>query len=239
MSCDRQPSYLSETLKTIPSDFRTELFFQTDKENVVFPDVDKVVVVGRPFKGDPTPHRDSQHNYSEILLNTTDGIIIEDDVQFSKKFSGHLEKIKRNIAKNEIKNYAIALYSCYDWNELYGFGKINRRQPVVYGFGHVEFNLQLAIQHESPLVVEFPVDWFCRTQAMMYDLETARNFGSYLAQNIGKEPYDLALITYIKTVSPSTRLLASTYSLVQHIGENSSGLGQYHRSENFLDIFPW
>jgi hypothetical protein len=70
---------------------------------------------------------------------------------------------------------------------------------------------------------------------MLYDIETARGFGEYLAQNIGKEPYDLALKTYIKEVDPEVILYASKYSLVQHIGDISTGLGGGHKTGHFID----
>jgi hypothetical protein len=76
---------------------------------------------------------------------------------------------------------------------------------------------------------------FYGTQAMLYDIETARGFGEYLAQNIGREPYDLALKTYIKEVDPEVVLYASKLSLVQHIGDVSTGLGNGHKCFNFVD----
>jgi GR25 family glycosyltransferase involved in LPS biosynthesis len=157
------------------------------------------VPVDKKYKQDPTRHRDSQYNYSIALRQTVDGLIIEDDVKLSKDFNEHLEKVKSNIPTSR---YAVALYSCYQWNK----------------------DLE-----------KYPIDMFYGTQAMLYDIETARGFGEYLAQNIGKEPYDLALKTYIKKVDPEVILYATKYSLVQHIGDISTGLGGGHKTGHFID----
>ena len=219
MTCDRQPSYLSQTLETLPPDFPVELFFQTDSES----DINfngRVVKVDKPYKNDATPFRNSQYNYAKTLIGSTSGLIIEDDVRFGKKFGPYLGKIKESIVTNKLERYAIALYSWRNWEYNYKLGRHgeNPSAPV------------------HPLVT-YPIDWFWCTQGMLYDLETARKFGEYLLDNIGKEAYDVALRTYIRNVAPSTRLLAATYSLVQHIGVVTTGLGiQFHSTDNFIDL---
>jgi hypothetical protein len=201
LTCDRTPSYLADTVDTIPEDYHIQYVSQGQ---IVQPRAGDLVPVDKKYKQDATRHRDSQYNYAIALLNTKDGLIIEDDVQLSRKFDQYLNKVKSDIPT---PRYALALYSCYNWN-------------------HISNGLTIA---------EYPIDSFYGTQAMLYDIETARGFGEYLAQNIGKEPYDLALKTYIKEVDPEVVLYASKLSLVQHIGDISTGLGNNHKAFNFTD----
>lgn len=201
LTCDRQPSYLADTVATIPEDYHIQYVSQGQ---IVQPRAGDLVPVDKKYKKDLTRHRDSQYNYSIALRQTVDGLIIEDDVRLCNKFDIELEQ---RLAEIPTKRYVIALYSCYNWGGYSDYDKI----------------------------AKYPVDMFYGTQAMLYDLETARGFGEYLAQNIGKEPYDLALKTYIKEVDPEVVLYASKYSLVQHIGDISTGLGGQHRTGNFID----
>jgi hypothetical protein len=201
LTCDRTPSYLADTVFTIPEDYYIQYVSQGQ---IVQPRAGDLVPVDKKYKQDPTRHRDSQYNYSVALRQTVDGLIIEDDVHLSRNFDQHLEKIKSNIPT---LRYAVALYSCYNWN----------------GYSDYEH------------IAKYPIDMFYGTQAMLYDIETARKFGEYLAQNIGKEPYDLALKTYIKEVDPEVVLYASKLSLVQHIGDISTGLGGGHKTRHFID----
>jgi hypothetical protein len=196
LTCDRQPSYLSDTVATIPQDYHIQYVSQGQ---IVQPRAGDLIPVDKKYKQDETRHRDSQYNYSIALLNTKDGLIIEDDVKLSKDFDRNLARII-NLIPTE--RYAIALYSCYQWQES---------------------------------LAKYPVDMFYGTQAMLYDIQTAREFGDYLVNNIGREPYDLALKTYIKEYDPEVTLYASKYSLVQHIGDISTGLGNGHKAFTFID----
>jgi hypothetical protein len=201
LTCDRQPSYLADTVDTIPEDYHIQYVSQGQ---IVQPRAGDLVPVDKKYKQDETRHRDSQYNYSVALRQTVDGLIIEDDVKLSRKFDQYLNKVKSDIPT---PRYALALYSCYNWN-------------------HISNGLTVA---------EYPINDFYGTQAMLYDIETARGFGEYLAQNIGKEPYDLALKTYIKGVDPEVGLYATKLSLVQHIGDVSTGLGNGHKAFNYVD----
>ena len=201
LTCDRQPSYLADTVATIPEDYAIQYISQGQ---IVQPRAGDLVPVDKKYKQDPTRHRDSQYNYARALLTTKDGLIIEDDVKLSRYFDKALNEVIRNIPT---ARYAVALYSCYNW------GQYSKYETIA----------------------EYPIDMFYGTQAMLYDLETAKEFGAYLLENIGREPYDLALKTFIKTVNPEVKLYASKLSLVQHIGDVSTGLGNGHQCFNFLD----
>jgi hypothetical protein len=201
LTCDRQPSYLSDTVATIPQDYDIQYVSQGQ---IVRPRAGDLIPVDKKYKQDETRHRDSQYNYSIALINTKDGLIIEDDVKLSKNFNQYLDKVKSDIPT---PRYAVALYSCYQWTQI----------------------------NNNLVIAEYPIDMFYGTQAMLYDLETAARFGRYLMKNIGKEPYDLALKTYIKEYDPEVTLYASKASLVQHTGDISTGLGNGHTAYNFID----
>lgn len=201
LTCDRQPSYLADTVATIPENYAIQYISQGQ---IVQPRAGDLVPVDKKYKQDHTRHRDSQYNYATALFNTKDGLIIEDDVKLSRYFDTALDKIINDIPT---ERYALALYSCYNWTQY--------------------------SKYET--IAEYPIDMFYGTQAMLYDIETAREFGAYLLENIGREPYDLALKTFIKTVNPEVVLYASKLSLVQHIGDVSTGLGNGHQCFNFID----
>jgi hypothetical protein len=208
MSCSRYPSYLRDTLSTIDPSLDLEIFYQGSKDELSDIDAD-VFEVDRPHDIQLV-HNNSQYNYAYILLNSTNNLIVEDDVYFSKNFVNYLRGLEEDInyhVKNVSERYAIALYSCYNWT------------------------------HDSsdrPRLTPYPVDGFYGTQAMLYDEYTARNFGIYLMENIGVEAYDMALKSYINNEDQSVSLMASTRSLVQHIGEKTTGLGFFHQSSNYI-----
>lgn len=201
LTCDRQPSYLADTVATIPENYAIQYVAQGQ---IVQPRAGDLIPVDKKYKQDKTRHRDSQYNYARALFTTKDGLIIEDDVKLSRHFDKALDEVIRNIPT---PRYAVALYSCYNWTQ----------------------------NNFNEVIAKYPIDMFYGTQAMLYDIETAREFGAYLLENIGKEPYDLALKTFIKTVNPEVVLYASKLSLVQHMGDVSTGLGNRHQCFNFLD----
>lgn len=204
MSCKREPSYLAKTLSSIPSGFNVEVFYQGDISDL---EIDNATIYQIRFIDNPTfVHNNSQFNYASILLRTKCGLIVEDDVFFSPGFADHLQTLIASLeaGPSGCQDYAIALYSCYNWGR------------------------------EDIGVVKYPLDSFYGTQAMLYDLKTAREFGHFLMGRVGYEPYDLALKSFVAQ-SPSTSLFASTRSLVQHIGESTSGLGFFHQSGNFIN----
>lgn len=197
ISCERNPSFLGETLSYIPDSYSIEIFFQGNYTQDYNADIFNVDI-----KYDNI-YKNSQFNYATALLESKSGLIIEDDVYLSRNFKFFLDKIQEELY--EIDRYAVALYSCYEW-------------PTKNPIG----------------IIEYPVDNFYGTQAMLYDEITAREFGKFLMSRIGVEPYDLALKSYIKE-NPDIVLLASTSSIVQHIGHTSTGLGFYHQAGNFTD----
>jgi hypothetical protein len=202
LTCDRTPSYLTDTVNTIPANYKIQYISQGAIE---LPREGEILYTERPYATDLTRHRDSQYNYAQALLHTKDGLIAEDDVIFSRDFDYHYSQILNNIPA---PRYVVALYACYDFKDA------------------------LLINN---LYAEYTLDAFYGTQAMLFDIHTAREFGEYLMGTIGNEAYDLALKTFIKNINPQVKLYATAYSLVQHIGQVSTGLGHSHQTANFID----
>lgn len=202
MSCKRIPSFLEDTIASIPKNLNIEVFYQGDVNEIFIDNIDikHVDYVHEPHM----VHHNSQYNYASTLINSKDGFIVEDDVEFSVNFSIHMADL--NNLLNDVKcKYAVAIYSCYNWNK------------------------------RGVSLVDYPVEAFYGTQGMIYDLETARSFGNFLMGRIGAEPYDFALKTYIQEVDPDVKLMATGSSLIQHKGDLSTGLGIFHKAPNFVD----
>ena len=202
-NCDREPSYLEDTLRTIPDGCSVEIIWQ--KEDVHQPATDSRIklVTPQPFK---TIQHDTKLNYAMTLLYSTDGIIFEDDVIVSKNFPEHLKKVKSLI---QTERYIIALYAYRNWKPKGRFELVN-----------------------------YPFRSFFGLQAMMYDEFTKKDLARWLLDGLvlEDEPHDFAVRTYSKEYD--VPLLALNYSLVQHIGYTSSGLGGldfHHQSPNFVD----
>jgi hypothetical protein len=202
VTCDRNPSYLHNTVESIPIEYNIQYITQG---NVEIPRAGQIVRTTKPYIKQIKRSKDAQYNYAIALANTIDGLIIEDDVIFCKDFDFHL---KQALAALPTERYALALYACYDWSETSDFGGV---------------------------LVNYPIDDFYGTQGMIYDIETAREFAQYISENIGQEPYDHALRTFIKSANTSIGLYATKHSLIQHIGMISTGLGYGHQCNNYID----
>ena len=200
MSCDRDPSYLSKTVESIPEFFNIEVFYQGDPSDIQS-DRYKIIQVDRPYTD---VQRNAQYNYSYILKNSKNSFIIEDDVNFSQTFLQDFQLVLSEL--QPFSKYAVAIYSCYTWTKNTN--------------NHIR-------------LTNYPLRDFYGTQAMLYDHETSKNFGEFLYNNIGLEPYDMALKSYINLFDKEVKLLASTRSLVQHIGEQTTGLGFFHQSATY------
>lgn len=201
VTCDRTPSYLTDTVNTIPADYDIQYICQGEIE---LPRPGEIIHTDRPYASDDNRHRDGKYNYAQSLLHTKDGLVIEDDVIFARNFDLYIQWAIKAVPS---KRYAIALYSCYDWSE----------SPMY-----------------SRSLVDYPVEKYYGTQAMLYDLETAREFGNYLQENIEGDLWDLALKTFITQVNPEVKLYATRGSIVQHIGNVSSISTNGHRAFNFV-----
>jgi hypothetical protein len=100
-----------------------------------------------------------------------------------------------------------ALYACYQWG-----------------------------QPGEPLrLASYPVQDFYGTQAMLFDRTIAPQAADFLeAQMYERAQYDMQLKEVCR--QHQVGLYASSYSLVQHIGAETTGMSAYHhQADNFID----
>ncbi|GIV33792.1 MAG: hypothetical protein KatS3mg031_1327 [Chitinophagales bacterium] len=209
VSCAREPSYLADTLRSIEEPgIEVEIFYQSKDGGQDIPAlrqeyncaIPRVYLTEKMYD---EVQLNGQYNYAETLLNTKDGLILEDDVQVSKKFMQYLREVEKLIPDEKS---IVTLYSIKKWNDSNKFELI-----------------KLASSH------------FRHTQAMLYPVPVARAFGQHILDHFGAEPYDNALRTFCRL--HGTKIYAVNYSLVQHIGKVTTGLGYHHQSRNFADDF--
>jgi hypothetical protein len=82
--------------------------------------------------------------------------------------------------------------------------------------------------------VHYPTNCFYGTQAVYYPEPVRKGFSEYLKTNLVHEfrvPYDFLLREYAEKEGIS--IFAAIPCLFQHIGEISTGLGIFHRTEQF------
>lgn len=84
-------------------------------------------------------------------------------------------------------------------------------------------------------IVDYPVDTFFGTQAMYFPEEHRVRFAEWVLSrlHIEHEPYDFAVKSYCKEYG--VPLYGLSYSLVQHMGVVTTGLGHHHRAVNYID----
>jgi hypothetical protein len=206
VSCDRVPSYIEDTITTIPENFDIEIFYQGDSSKFK-PSRGSVIEVD---KISDSVSWNAQFNYATTLLNSKDKFIIEDDIIFSKRFNEFASVLfpvinDYNNAEH-IKSFAVSFYSCYNWPSV---GAVN--------------------------IIDYPLNSFYGTQALIYSEYFAKNFGQFILDHIGNEPYDLAMKSWMSSDFIGNRLFTTSSSLVQHIGMQTTGLGNGHQCPNFVD----
>ena len=162
--------------------------------------------------GESVWHRASW-NYWRCLngdLRYDNGILIfEDDIKAAAGWREHLDKTITAIEEHHEQNYVLALYSPYK-REAY-------KQGLLY---------------ES-----YPTRLFYGTQGMYYPEKTRVEFTRFLhafGVSTYRIPYDMLLREYL--MNTGTCLLATSPSLIQHIGAVTTGLGgRFHRAPSFIE----
>jgi hypothetical protein len=89
--------------------------------------------------------------------------------------------------------------------------------------------------HAQLYYMGYPVPVFFSTQAMYYPEEVRAGFADYLKRHgvdSMRLPYDLLLKAYVW--KEHIRLFAAIPCLFQHVGEISTGLGNFHKTRQFL-----
>ena len=80
---------------------------------------------------------------------------------------------------------------------------------------------------------EYQVEKFFGLQAMLYSANLRQVFHDAHLKYCDQEPADF--ITRIVAKEQNLPILATTFSLFQHIGKQTTGLGAFHQTGNFLD----
>lgn len=106
-------------------------------------------------------------------------------------------------------DYIIALYACYQWRT----------------------NGQLDL-------VPYNIENFYGTQAMLFSESIREKLAHWILTRLDTEddePHDFAIKSFCNEYR--VPLYATTYSLAQHIGQVTTGLGHHHQCKNFIDEF--
>jgi len=153
-------------------------------------------------------------NYYRCLTQPTGGsggtLVIEDDIRFARGWLSRLTATLAALEEASIGDFALSLYCPADF-------------PLTAYF-------------RGQLYAEYPLGRFYGTQAVYYTAKTRRGFGAFLKNHgvvANQEPYDVLLWQYLSEVG--LPLFATAPSLVQHKGEQSTGLGGWHEAPSFLE----
>ncbi len=134
-------------------------------------------------------------------------IVFEDDIIPARKWEGRLFEIIDQIESHHITKYILALY-----DSLVGLPK-----PL-----------------NNVYYTQYPVQLFYGTQAIYYPEAIRIDFLNYLKVN-GVDnfriPYDHLLKEFAEEIK--VPIFAASPCLVQHIGEISTGLGTFHKTDHF------
>lgn len=80
---------------------------------------------------------------------------------------------------------------------------------------------------------EYPLERFFGLQAMLYSANIKELCNAYHLKYCNEQPADF--ITRIIAKENSIPVFATTFSLFQHVGTVTTGLGNFHYAQNFLD----
>lgn len=161
--------------------------------------------------------RRASYNYWRCLSmgrRTKGGLIVfEDDIQFAQGWEKRFHKALAASKGWFGDNFVLTLYV---------------HAPMIrrgYEFGNV--------------CEVYDIDAFFGTQAVYFTDKSRMGFAKYLHDNAIKRqgaPYDMELRMFCH--STGTKIIATTPSLVQHVGRESTGLGGFHQAEQFFPVLP-
>lgn len=209
LSCTREPSYLAETLRSFKeSGTEVEIFFQGKGDSCEIPALQQQYTCSIP----------------RVYLT---------------------EKMYDNVQLNGQYNYAETLLHTKDGlileddvrvskNFLQHLQAVEKLIPddksIVTLYSMKRWNNSNKLE-----LIKLAASNFRNTQAILYPVPVARAFGQHILDYFGAEPYDHALRTFCRL--HGIKIFAVNYSLVQHIGKVTTGLGFHHQSKNFADDF--
>ncbi len=150
-------------------------------------------------------------NYHRCLTQHTGGdrgtLILEDDVRFACGWRLRLDMTLAALESRYGSRFVLTIYDPH------------RCDP-----------------RESLLYAEYPSEIFTGTQGVYYPSGVRQDFAKYLRINgviANKDHYDYLLRDYL--IKEDIPLFATTPSLIQHMGRNTTGLGVWHQAPGFVE----
>lgn len=165
------------------------------------------------LKQEPVRRRASWNYWRCLALQPLDRdlLLLEDDIQFAQGWLSRFLDTTAVINARYGCGYVLSLYSAHPF----------------CGYAYAG----------GAMYAEFPPQSFYGTQATYYPAAIRTGFAQYLRKHgvdEFREPYDLLLGRYV--AENRHRLIVTAPSLVQHIGEETTGLGSfYHRAACFSE----
>lgn len=149
-------------------------------------------------------------NYYRCLTQCAEGtrgtLIFEDDVRFAHGWQPRLGCTLVALEERYGANFVLALYAPFD---IASHGRLYAKYPRAKFFG---------------------------TQGIYYTAKTRSGFAKYLKAHglaANEDGYDHLLRDYL--LKADVPLLATTPSLVQHVGIKTTGLGVWHEAPGFVE----
>ncbi len=134
-------------------------------------------------------------------------LILEDDVRFACGWWARLDRTLGILESRFSSRFVLTLYNPYGWKPK-----------------------------EHLLYAEYPRARFTGTQGVYYPAKMRQGFAKYLKVKgvIGnKDHYDYLLRDYL--IQEDIPLFATSPSLIQHMGRNTTGLGIWHQAPGFIE----
>ena len=227
MTVSRPENYLMHTLNSLNPDWDPNHIFH--KANLVYGSPERSYldryegtyeIIGFPqeewdFIQDKDLRQRASWNYWRCLtqgIKHNNGVIVfEDDVKFAKGWRKRLEKTIDQIERLYAQDYVLSMYACYPFS----------------GYRH------------GLLYENYSIPGFYGTQGMYFTEKTRLGYGEYIKQygvDSYHTPYDLLLKEYLN--KNHIKLFATTPSIVQHMGANTTGLGHFHQATYYLEELP-
>lgn len=215
----RPVSYIQVLMEGIPPDLPVRLVVGGPdtshlKQYISAPNVSIVVPQEEQWKKfeQGTVHHRACWNYWRSLVfgpkspDSTGLVVFEDDIVLTR---GWQQRLHETISEIELgiksSDFVLALYTARALRQL-----------------------------ETRLYAPYPTWSFFGTQAMYYPAHIRNEFAKYLwltGVQTYREPYDLLLREYLHL--RAVPLFATIPCLAQHVGQVSTGLGQFHHAYSF------
>jgi hypothetical protein len=219
----RKEGYLHATLESFSEYGISEdqpVFLVVGSPNTTHLDCHRSQPVIKVFEMGPTTwawikNNSLQHratwNYHRCLTQGVGGergsLILEDDVRFARGWRRRLDKTIAVLESRYGADFVLTIYDPWNW-------------PA----------------KENELYAEYPREQFTGTQGVYYPAKMRQAFAKYLKVKgvIGnKNHYDYLLRDFL--IQGDIPLFATSPSLIQHMGRNTTGLGIWHQAPGFVE----